>query len=105
MSCSLESQSEELIVGYGAGTLDAGAAAWFERHMERCADCRREAALQQAVWRALDQWSATVLAGGEDSACGAPPCSTSSIGRPGSFAASACLPIKSRMVGTKLKLS
>lgn len=69
MSCSLEvSQSGELIVGYGAGTLDAGACAWFERHMERCADCRREAALQKAVWLVLDQWKGTVFAGG-DSAC------------------------------------
>jgi hypothetical protein len=57
MSCLLElSQSEEFIVGYGAGTLDAGAAAWFERHMEGCADCRREAALQKAVWSIMDRW-------------------------------------------------
>lgn len=58
MRCLLESsQSEELIVGYGAGTLDAEAAAWFERHMERCADCRREAALQKAVWVIMDRWA------------------------------------------------
>jgi hypothetical protein len=70
MSCWLElSQREELIVGYGAGTLEAGAAAWFERHRKSCADCRREAALQKDVWLALDQWKATVLVGAEKPAC------------------------------------
>ena len=70
MGCLLEfSQSEEFIVGYGAGTLDAGAAAWFDRHMEHCADCRREAALQKGMWLVLDQWRATVLAGAGKPAC------------------------------------
>ena len=70
MSCLLElSQSEEFIVAYGAGTLDAGVAAWFERHMERCVDCRREAALQKAVWLVLDRWKATELGGAGKSAC------------------------------------
>jgi hypothetical protein len=65
MSCLLElSQREELIVGYGAATLDAEAAAWFERHRERCADCRREAALQKAVWLVLDGCKSTALAAG-----------------------------------------
>jgi len=70
MSCLLElSQSDEFIVGYGAGTLDVDAAAWFEGHMEHCADCRREAALQQAMWLVLDRWKPTVLAGVGKSAC------------------------------------
>ena len=47
--------SSELIVGYGAGTLDLAAAAAFELHIEFCAECREEATLQKAVWAALDE--------------------------------------------------
>jgi hypothetical protein len=64
MGCLLEvSQSEEFIVGYGAGTLEAGMAAWFERHMQGCADCRREAALQKAVWLIMDEWRTALTSG------------------------------------------
>ena len=56
MRCQLEfDRSEELIVGYGARTLDPGAAAAFERHIVSCAGCRAAAALQKAVWAALDE--------------------------------------------------
>jgi len=48
-------RSGELIVGYGARTLDPATAAEFERHMVSCAECRAGAALQKAVWAALDQ--------------------------------------------------
>lgn len=54
--CPLDfDQSSELIVGYGAGTLDAAARSAFERHIAFCAVCREEAALQKAVWAALDE--------------------------------------------------
>jgi hypothetical protein len=56
MSCPLEfDRSAELIVGYGARTLDPDATAAFERHIQCCADCRKAAALQEAVWKALDE--------------------------------------------------
>jgi hypothetical protein len=56
MRCPLEfDRSAELIVGYGARTLDPAAAAAFERHIVSCAECRAAAALQKAVWAALDE--------------------------------------------------
>ena len=62
MSCPLEfDRSAELIVGYGARTLDADATAAFERHIQFCADCRKAAALQEAVWKALDEWRQTPI--------------------------------------------
>jgi len=57
MNCPLAlDESAELIVGYGAGTLDPGTAAGFERHLESCADCCEVVAAQRAVWAALDEW-------------------------------------------------
>jgi Putative zinc-finger len=57
MKCELKlDESAELIVGYGARTLDLDAAAAFERHIQTCPACREEAALQKAVWAALDAW-------------------------------------------------
>jgi anti-sigma factor RsiW len=55
--CSLESGvAAELILAYGARTLDADQGAAFERHMLSCAECRELAAAQQSVWSALDDW-------------------------------------------------
>jgi hypothetical protein len=55
MRCPLEfGQSAELIVGYGARTLDPATEAAFERHMDSCAACRELTAAQKAVWAALD---------------------------------------------------
>jgi len=55
MGCPLEfHQSAELIVGYGARTLDPDAAAEFEQHIHFCAACCHAAAVQKAVWAALD---------------------------------------------------
>lgn len=47
----------ELVLAYGARTLDADGRAAFERHMLSCAGCRELAAAQQAVWSALDAWT------------------------------------------------
>jgi anti-sigma factor RsiW len=56
MRCPLEfDHSGELIVGYGARTLDPATAAAFEWHIESCAECRQMAAAQRAVWAALDE--------------------------------------------------
>jgi anti-sigma factor RsiW len=55
--CPLEKgNAAELVLAYGAGTLDADGDAAFERHILSCADCRDLAAAQQAVWSALDDW-------------------------------------------------
>jgi anti-sigma factor RsiW len=62
MRCPLESdQRAELIVGYGAGTLDPAAAAAFERHMKCCDACREAGTMQKVVWEALDQWRDVVV--------------------------------------------
>jgi hypothetical protein len=69
MHCPLQlERSAELIVGYGAKTLDRELALEFERHIERCADCRREAVLQRAVWLALDECLVLIPAWRFDSA-------------------------------------
>jgi hypothetical protein len=55
--CPLENgNTAELVLAYGARTLDADQDAAFERHMLSCADCRELAAAQRAVWSALDDW-------------------------------------------------
>jgi hypothetical protein len=57
MKCPLEfDQSAELVIGYGARTLDPDATAVFERHIGCCPACSEAAALQKAVWAALDHW-------------------------------------------------
>jgi len=62
MRCLLEpDQTEELVVGYGAGTLDPSATAAFERHMSCCDVCREAGTMQQVVWGALDQWRDVVM--------------------------------------------
>jgi anti-sigma factor RsiW len=56
MKCPLEFDcSSELIVGYGARTLDSEAAAAFERHLDSCTACCKLVAAQKAVWAALDE--------------------------------------------------
>ena len=62
MRCPLESdQTAELVIGYGAGTLDPDATAAFERHMKCCDACREAATMQRGVWAALDQWRDVVV--------------------------------------------
>jgi hypothetical protein len=101
MGCPLGlDESGELVVGYAARTLDARAEAAFERHLKSCGICGEAVAAQQAVWDALDEWC-SVIQGPASVRAGR----TSRIGRPGSLAASVCRPIKSRIVGTKLRLS
>ena len=49
------SDGVELIIAYGARTLDPANEAAFERHLEVCASCREMAAEQRTVWSALDE--------------------------------------------------
>jgi len=67
MSCPLEFDGRaELIVGYGARTWDPDTTAAFERHIESCAECCQAAALQKAVWKALDEWHDTPISSNFD---------------------------------------
>lgn len=55
--CSLDnSKSAELILAYGARTLDPAAEAAFEQHMEQCTHCRDLAAAQRQLWSVMDHW-------------------------------------------------
>ena len=46
----------ELMVAYGARTLDPEKQSELEQHLASCAKCRELAAAQRAVWSALDAW-------------------------------------------------
>jgi hypothetical protein len=101
MGCPLGlDESGELAVGYTARSLDPRAQAAFEHHLKSCGACGEVVAAQRAVWEALDEWR-FVVHGPVSALAGR----ISRIGRPGSLAASVCRPIKSRIVGTKLRLS
>lgn len=56
MECPRQGEAGELVVGYVAGTLDAGTASAFERHIQECEECRELAAAQRAVWSTLGDW-------------------------------------------------
>ncbi len=47
----------ELLIAYVEGSLDPGARFAFERHLERCSECRELAAAQRELWAALDSWT------------------------------------------------
>src|ERR1700685_1158569 len=55
MNCPMENgESEELLLNYVSGALDAQEAASFDQHMLTCAACSEFAHGQKAVWGALD---------------------------------------------------
>jgi anti-sigma factor RsiW len=55
MNCPMENgESEELLLNYVSGALDAQEAASFDQHMLTCAACSEFAHGQKAVWQALD---------------------------------------------------
>jgi anti-sigma factor RsiW len=59
MTCPVQAkENAEVLLAYCARTLEAEAAAAFERHLEHCEHCRSMAQAQQAVWAALDAWEA-----------------------------------------------
>ncbi len=52
-----DSGKSGIFVSYAAGTLSGVELEALERHLEVCAECRREAAAQREVWAALDVWT------------------------------------------------
>ena len=55
MKCPMENrEGEELLLNYVSGSLDAQAAASFDRHMLTCSACREFAHGQKVVWESLD---------------------------------------------------
>ncbi len=48
--------SEDVLLDYTAGVLDAAKTALFERHADQCARCGALRASHAAVWRTLDDW-------------------------------------------------
>jgi len=55
--CPLEKgNNADLIVAYGARTLDPRTEAEFELHLAGCEKCRELASAQSEVWNAMDAW-------------------------------------------------
>jgi anti-sigma factor RsiW len=48
--------TEDVLLDYVAGSLNAAQAAEFERHLKECSRCDAVIASQAAVWRSLDEW-------------------------------------------------
>lgn len=56
MNCLYNSkQGTEILLDYGAGTLDAERAAALKEHAAECPDCRALLAAQRYVWNTLDE--------------------------------------------------
>jgi hypothetical protein len=58
MRCPVQDGHPELLLDFCARTLPADTAAILEHHMNRCPECRQMAESQEAVWSALDSWTA-----------------------------------------------
>ena len=57
MNCPLQrEETQDLLLEYSAGRLDAAQAAMLEQHTENCAACSAFLVEQAAVWSALDAW-------------------------------------------------
>ena len=57
MKCPLQrEETQDLLLEYSAGRLDAARAAMLEEHTENCAACSAFLVEQAAVWSALDVW-------------------------------------------------
>jgi len=66
MRCPIETgESTELFLAYGARKLGAEGTVAFERHLKVCPACSELAALQRAVWDALDVWEIGPVAAAE----------------------------------------
>ncbi len=61
MSCPVEDDGDDLIIAYGAGTLDPEQERKLEEHFQICARCRELAEAQRAVWSALETWPTMVV--------------------------------------------
>ena len=68
MFCPIQSKDNaEVLLAYTNRALDPDTMAVLERHMESCAECRRVAETQRAVWAALDAWDAMPVSSEFDS--------------------------------------
>ncbi len=62
MHCPMKSQDEAaLLLDYCAGRLNESSARDVERHMADCAACAEFVAGQQALWSAMNEWSAPAV--------------------------------------------
>jgi anti-sigma factor RsiW len=61
MGCPVEDDGDELIIAYGARTLDPEQQLELERHLKICVRCRELAQAQRAVWSALEAWPTAVV--------------------------------------------
>jgi hypothetical protein len=61
MGCPVEDDGDELIIAYGARTLDPEQQLELEQHLNICARCRQLAEAQRAVWSALETWPTVVV--------------------------------------------
>jgi len=56
--------TEDVLLNYVAGSLNAAQMAEFERHAKECSRCDALAASQAAVWRSLDEWKPEPVSAG-----------------------------------------
>jgi len=56
--------TEDVLLDYVAGSLNAAQAAGFERHAKECSRCDALLASQAAVWRGLDEWKPEPVSAG-----------------------------------------
>jgi len=56
--------TEDILLDYVAGSLNAAQLAGFERHAKECSRCDALVASQAAVWRSLDEWKPEPVSAG-----------------------------------------
>jgi anti-sigma factor RsiW len=56
--------TEDVLLDYVAGSLNAAQLAEFERHTKECSRCDALAASQATVWRSLDEWKPEPVSAG-----------------------------------------
>ena len=56
--------TEDVLLDYVAGSLNAAQLAEFERHAKECSRCDALVASQAAVWRSLDEWKPEPVSAG-----------------------------------------
>jgi Putative zinc-finger len=59
-------EGAEVFIAYTARTLPAETEEALQQHLKECADCRRTAQAQCAVWSALDAWSPAAVSSNFD---------------------------------------
>lgn len=61
MRCPVQQGNPDILLDYCARRLSPGASAVLVQHMTSCADCRRIAEAQEALWSALDSWTPAAI--------------------------------------------